>query len=89
MSVLIVLVIVAAHLVVARVVAETGLPFYRSGISASQVYSNCPPRWFGGRDIFFACIFTVLGPLTSRDSVATFTQQGLGVCKNVGAVKPN
>lgn len=87
MAILIVSFIIAAHLVVARVIAETGLPFYRSGIGVGQVYSNCPPRWFGGRDIFFACIYTVLGPLTTRDSVATFTQQGLGVCENAAPSK--
>src|SRR3954462_14662461 len=43
---LIVAFIVIAHLVVMRVVAETGLPFYRSGVGVSQVSSLLPPKWF-------------------------------------------
>jgi hypothetical protein len=80
--------ILTAHLVVARVVAETGLPFYRSGVAVAQVQSLMPTRWFGLRDIFFSCMFTVLGPITSRDSVTAFTQQGLGLCRNAGVGEP-
>jgi hypothetical protein len=76
--------ILAAHLVVARVVAETGLPFYRSGIQASQVYTNLPAAAFTGRDIYFAGVFTVLGPLTTRDSVMTFALHGMGVTRAAG-----
>jgi len=78
-AMLIVAFILMAHLVVARVVAETGLPFYRSGIAVAQIESLMPVKWFGLRDIFFSCIYTVLGPITSRDSLTTFTQQGLGI----------
>lgn len=76
--------ILLAHLVVARVVAETGLPFYRSSLAASQVMTNLAPAAFSGRDVFFANVFTVLGPVTSRDSVATFATTGLGTCRQAG-----
>jgi hypothetical protein len=87
---LIVLFILAAHLVVTRVVAETGLPFYRTGLAVSQVYSNFSTKLFSGRDIFFAQVLSVLGPLTTRDSVATFATHGLAICRNakVGADEP-
>jgi hypothetical protein len=84
MAALIVLFIVTAHLVVARVVAETGLPYFRSGISVSQIYSNTPARWWGMRDIYFASVFSVLGPVTSRDSVTTFATTGIGIAKDAG-----
>jgi hypothetical protein len=79
---LVVLFIIAAHLIVARVVAETGLPWYRTGISVQQVYTNLSARLFSGRDIYFANVFSVLGPLTTRDGLTTFTAHGLAVCEN-------
>ncbi len=84
---MIVLFIVMAHLVVARVVAETGLPYYRTAMTVSQVYSNMSPKWFTMRDIWFSAVFTVLGPQTTRDSVMTFTTTGLGVAKEMGVEK--
>lgn len=73
-----------AHLIVSRVVAETGLPFYRSNVISSQVFSLMPSSWFSLRDIFFSSVFTILGPITSRDSVAAFSMQGLAICKTAG-----
>jgi hypothetical protein len=84
MSVMIIAFILAAHLVVCRVVAETGLPFYRTTILVSQAYSNLPLRWFTGRDIYFAGVFSLLGPVTSRDSLMNFTMHGLGVAREAG-----
>ena len=88
MAGLIVLFILVAHIIVSRVVAETGLPFYRSGIAPQQVYTNMPIAMMGARDVYFANVFTVLGPLTTRDSVMTFAQHGVGVCQSSG-VEPN
>jgi hypothetical protein len=84
MAGLIVLFILAAHVTVARVVAETGLPFFRSGLSAQQVYTTLPARLLSARDVYFAGVFNILGPLTSRDSVMTFAQHGLGVAQQGG-----
>jgi hypothetical protein len=81
MALLIVVVILAAHLVVSRVIAETGLPWYRSGISASQVYSNLPIGSLTGRSVYMAQTFTVLGPLTTRDSAMGFATTGFGVTR--------
>jgi hypothetical protein len=76
MCALIVGFILMAHLVVTRVVAETGLPFFRCGIAASQVYTALPHDMVSGRDVYFASAFTILGPLTTRDSVMTHTMHG-------------
>ncbi len=73
---LIVAFIVGAHLVVTRIVAETGLPFFRSGIVASQVYSNFPVSWTTPKDVYFATTFNLLGPLTTRDSVMVAATHG-------------
>jgi hypothetical protein len=79
----IVLLIVASHLIVARVVAETGLPFYRTGLATSQVYTNLPIKWFNTRDIYFASVFNILGPYGTRESLTTFTTTGLAICKKL------
>jgi hypothetical protein len=84
MAAAIVAFILTAHLVVTRVVAETGLPFYRSNIDVSQIYNNANPRWFSMRDAFFSGVFSNLGPQTTRDSVMVFTTTGVGVCEEAG-----
>jgi hypothetical protein len=81
MALLIVLFILAAHLLVSRVVAETGLPIYRTTILVQQVYSNLPIHWLTGRDVYFAGVFSLLGPMNSRDSMACYTMHGLGICE--------
>lgn len=81
---LVVAFLLAAHLIVTRVVAETGLPFYRSQLAVAQVYTTMPAGWFTGKDVFFANLFTVLGPLTTRDSVAAFAATGMGVGQSNG-----
>lgn len=82
---LIVLFILMSHLVVSRVLAETGLPFFRCGIAASQVYTNLPIGWVSGRDVYFSSVFTVLGPLTTRDGIMGFALHGLGIAQGSGA----
>lgn len=74
----------AAHLVVSRVVAETGLPIYRCGILVTQLFSIWPVTWFTLRDIFFSLTFHVLGPVTTRDSIPTLAMHGQGICANSG-----
>jgi hypothetical protein len=81
---MIVLFILTAHLVVARVVAETGLPYYRSGIAVSQLNSLLPTSAFSMRDVFFSLVYTILGPLTTRDSATTFAMQGMGIAHGAG-----
>jgi hypothetical protein len=87
MSLLIVGFILTAHLVVTRVVAETGLPFFRCGIAAAQVYSLLPVTAVGGRDVYFASVFTILGPLTTRDSVMTHAMHGSIVARLNGVAE--
>jgi len=85
MAILIVAFILLAHIVVARVVAETGLPSFRSGIGVAQVYTNLPLSALDGKDVFFAGQFTILGPLTTRDSLAALATTGIGLARQNGA----
>src|SRR5205823_6890072 len=85
MGALIIAFILAAHLVVSRVVAETGLPFYRTTILVAQAYTHLPVRWLTGRDVYFAGVFSLLGPMNSRDSMMCYALHGIGVSKEAGA----
>jgi len=84
---LIVLFILVAHLTVARVLAETGLPSYRSGLSLPQIFFNFPTRFFSSKDIYFASVFQVMGPVSTRDSLAAYATTGLGVADAVEVEK--
>lgn len=84
MAAMIVGFILLTHLVVARVLAETGLPSFRSSISIAQVYTNFPIAAVSGRDVFFAGTHSILGPLTTRDSLAGFATTGLGLARQQG-----
>jgi hypothetical protein len=65
------------HLVVARLVAETGIPYLRAYGTFSQVYTNLPPAMMTGRDVFFAGAFTMNGHFTTRESLLPFSMHGL------------
>jgi hypothetical protein len=69
MAILIVLLLLIAHLVVARVVAETGLPFIRSYVNPLQVVTNLPVGALTGRDVFFSGVFTMNGAINTRESL--------------------
>ncbi len=88
MALLIVGFILVTHLIVSRVVAETGIPFYRTGIATSQIYTNLPIGMIGGRDVYFGGVFTILGPLTTRDGVMGSTLNGLGITRSAGVAEP-
>jgi hypothetical protein len=78
-AMLIVAVVLMCHLVVARVVAETGLPCMRLYSSPMQMMSNMPTTVLKGPDVFFGGVFYSLGPLTTRESLLTFATHGLRV----------
>jgi len=83
MAGVIVLFIIASHLIVARVVAETGLPLYRTGLATSSVHQSADDL-VQARDIYFASVFNILGPM-DRESLMTFATTGLAICKRLGA----
>jgi hypothetical protein len=79
MALLIVAAILLVHLVTARVVAETGLPIFRSYVTPGQVYTRFSPALYSGRDVYFAQVFTANGAFLTRESITTFLQHGLWV----------
>jgi hypothetical protein len=82
---LIVAFVLGAHFVVLRVVAETGLPFFRAGFTTSQVYSQLPAGWTSTRDVYLAATMGVLGTLSTRDSVMVAAGHGMATAQASGA----
>jgi len=69
-----------SHFIVARVVAETGFPFFRAYPNFSQVYNNLSPTTFTGRDIFFSNVsYNMAGANITRESVMPFCLNALFV----------
>jgi hypothetical protein len=71
--------ILMSQFIVARVVAETGIPFFRAYTALWRVYGNLPPELFTGRDVYFAQQATVLGPIVTREALAPFAFHALQV----------
>ncbi len=69
-------IIFAAHLVVARIVAETGLPFIRSYASPLHVITGLSPRVLTGADVYFAGICTINATMTTRETLLTYAMHG-------------
>lgn len=61
MSLLIIGCMFLVHLVVARIIAETGLPIFRSTINPVSIYTNFPATAFSGREVFYGSTFGLVG----------------------------
>jgi hypothetical protein len=79
MALLIVASLLLVHVTVARVVAETGLPIFRSYVTPGQFYTRLSPTLYSGRDVYFAQVFSANGAFATRESAMTFVQHGLWV----------
>lgn len=76
-AIVIVSVILLAHIVTARVVAQTGLPFIRTQTQIPDFYPDIPASALGGRDVFMAGAMTMLGPITTRESLMPFVHTAM------------
>ena len=72
MAGLILVMLLVAHLMVARVVAESGLPFVRCYANPLQVVTNLPTGILNGRDVFFTGAFSLNGSLATRQSLLAY-----------------
>ena len=75
------------HLVAARIVAETGIPFIRAYMFPQQIFAHLPTTFFSGKDIYFSTIGEVTGTFTSRESIAAFGMHALNVHDATGPTK--
>jgi len=73
--------VLAVHVIVARVVTETGLPFVRIMPTVPQIASNFPPSLVSGRDIFFGGTSTLFGAMSTRESLLPHTLHGLQIAR--------
>jgi hypothetical protein len=80
---LIVAVILLAHLVTARIVAQTGLPFIRTQTQIPDFYSSIPASTLSGRDVFMSGVTTMLGPITTRESLMPFVHTAMQTTEQV------
>ncbi len=78
-ALVIVAIILGTHLITSRVVAETGLPYFRSSMSVMQVLTTMKPSAVTGTDVYLAGTSNLLGPLTNRDGLLGLSMQGIGV----------
>ncbi len=85
MAMLIIGFLLLAHLVAARVVAETGLPIFRCYAVPGQLFMRTSPLHYSGRDIYFAQVFTANGAYNTRESALAFVQHGLWVFDGAAA----
>jgi hypothetical protein len=66
----------ACHVVIARIVAETGLPFMRVHPTMYQMTSMSSPTLLTGRDMFFTGFSSYVGPVACRESLLTHALHG-------------
>ena len=78
-AVMIVAFVLLAHVVVARIVAETGLSFIRVLVSPLNIITNLPTSVLRGPDVFFSGVFTMNGAVNTRESIFPFMMHGLRV----------
>ena len=78
-AIFIVAMVLMAHVVVARVVAETGLSFIRILSSPLQVVTSLPAGMFKANDVFFSGVWQINGTHDTRESIFAFMMHGLRV----------
>jgi hypothetical protein len=71
--------LVGGHIIISRIVAETGLPFMRVNIFPNQIITRFPVSGFSGRDVFMAGTFYLTGTLTTRESLMAFATHGMTI----------
>lgn len=76
---LIVLFLVVSQFVTARFVAELGLPAVKSGMELTSLTAQFSPGVLSMRDTFFTGVFTINGPVATRECLLPFATHGLEV----------
>jgi hypothetical protein len=72
--------ILMVHLVIARVIAETGFPFIRVYANFGQIINNLKPSMLTGKDMFLSTAFHMNGgAIVTRESPLAFATHGLYV----------
>lgn len=81
-AVVLVAFLMLSHLVAGRVVAETGLPFFRFSATTAQIFNQFPQSIYSGADVYFTGALHAFGPPVTRESLTAFALHGLQVSAN-------
>ena len=79
-------IVLLAHAITARIVAETGMPYVRASPTVIQVLTTMNASSIGARDMFFGGAFTMNGAFQTRESAMTYAQHGFAVMREAGAL---
>lgn len=75
---LIVVCLLLANVVVARVVCEAGLPIFRSNVVPAQVITNLPESWLSLRQVYWGAMGgLIMGGFNTRESATTLALNAL------------
>ncbi|HEY0008781.1 MAG TPA: DUF6785 family protein, partial [Tepidisphaeraceae bacterium] len=79
LAICIVLMILMAHIITARVVAETGLAFIRVSVDLNSVLTSLPATMLTPRDMYLSGMGHMNFMTSARESAMTFALHGLNV----------
>lgn len=79
--------VIMAHVVTGRIVAETGIPYLRTNATVLQLAQNLPAASISTRDTFFAGMMSVNGAVQTRESLFGLAQHGMRLLDEVGAMR--
>lgn len=81
--------VILGHLVVTRIVAETGLPFFRFSGEAQQIFANVPAGAVQAKDVMVAGMaIQTVGPMGTRESLLTFATHAYRIEQEVEPNQP-
>lgn len=84
-AILAVFIVFITSLVLARIVAETGLPVMGNSLGAGHIVSMLPLRWLSAKAVFLTnSVDLVIGQTSSRVSAAVTSLHGFGVDREAG-----
>lgn len=79
--------VLMAHVVTGRIVAETGIPYLRTNATVLQLVQNLPATSISTRETFFAGMMSVNGAVQTRESLFGLSQHGMRLMDEVGAMR--
>lgn len=87
LAVVSIIMVLMAHVVTGRIVAETGIPYLRTNATVLQLAQNLPADSISTRDTFFAGAMSVNGAVQTRESIFGLSQHGMRLMDEVGALR--
>lgn len=80
---MIIVVVLSVHILLARVVMETGIPFLRIQPTVPQIMTITAPQLLTGKEMFFSSTSTYFGALATREGLLPHALHGLQISQSV------